>query len=85
MKHLYVRHEQTVADPLQQERVLRALRIILEHQEDADASRTLCQSVNPQSAAGGLSSAIILSSGESVLATSLPVETIVGEANLSFE
>ena len=53
MKHLYVRHEQTVADPLQQERVLRALRIMLEHQEDADASRTLCQSVNPQSAAGG--------------------------------
>jgi hypothetical protein len=48
MKHLYVRHEQTVADPLQQERVLRALRIILEHQEDSDASRTLCQSIHPQ-------------------------------------
>ena len=36
-----------------QERLLRALRIILEHQEDADASRTLCQSVNAPSATGG--------------------------------
>lgn len=53
MKHRYGRHEQTVADPLQQERVRRALRIILEHQEDAEARRTLCQSVHPQSAAGG--------------------------------
>src|SRR5262249_9600556 len=53
MRHLYIRHEQTVVDPLQQERLLRALRIILEHREDTDASRTLCQSVNTPSATGG--------------------------------
>jgi hypothetical protein len=53
MKHLSIRHEQIVADPLRQERLLRALRIILEHQEDADASRTLCQSVNTHAATGG--------------------------------
>ena len=53
MKHLSIRQEQILADPLQQERLLRALRIILEHQEDAGASRTLCQSVNAQSATGG--------------------------------
>jgi hypothetical protein len=53
MQHRYVRHEQTVADPLQQERVLRALRIRLDHQEDAEASRTLCQRVHTPSAPGG--------------------------------
>lgn len=53
MNHRYVRHEQTVADPRQKERVLRALRIMLEHQEDADARRTLGQSVNTPSAPGG--------------------------------
>jgi hypothetical protein len=52
MKHLYIRHEQTVADPLQPERLLRALRIIPEHQENTNASRTLCQSVNAPSAIG---------------------------------
>jgi len=32
MKHLYIRSQQTVTDPLQQERLRRALTIILEHQ-----------------------------------------------------
>jgi hypothetical protein len=31
-----------VADPLQSERVLKALKIILEHQEDTKASSMLC-------------------------------------------
>jgi hypothetical protein len=53
MKHRYGRHQQTVADPLQQERVLRALRIMLDHQEDAEASRPLGQRVNTPSAPGG--------------------------------
>jgi hypothetical protein len=51
MKHLQVRHQYPVADPLQQERVRRALRIIVEHQEEDHASRTLRQSLNPQSTA----------------------------------
>jgi len=42
MKPLYIRQQQTVADPLQSERLLKALRIILEHQEDSHGSRTLC-------------------------------------------
>ena len=42
MKPLYIRQQQTVADPLQSERLLKALRIILEHQEDSNGSRTLC-------------------------------------------
>ena len=33
MKPLYIRQQQTVADPLQAERLLKALTIILEHQE----------------------------------------------------
>ena len=32
MKPLYIRQQQTVADPLQSERLLKALTIILEHQ-----------------------------------------------------
>ncbi len=39
MRHLQVRHQYPVADPLQQERVRRALRIIVEHQEEDQASR----------------------------------------------
>jgi hypothetical protein len=35
MRHLYIGHEWIVADPRPQERLLRALRIILEHPEDA--------------------------------------------------
>jgi hypothetical protein len=42
MKPLYIRQQQTVADPLQSERLLKALTIILEHQEDRNGSRTLC-------------------------------------------
>ena len=42
MKPLYIRQQQTMADPLQSERLLKALTIILEHQEDEDASSTLC-------------------------------------------
>jgi hypothetical protein len=42
MKPLYIRQQQTVADPLQSERLLKALTIILEHQEDSNGSRTLC-------------------------------------------
>jgi hypothetical protein len=53
MKHVDLRHAQTVADPRQRERVLRALRIRLAHQEDAEASRPLCQSGNTPSAPGG--------------------------------
>jgi hypothetical protein len=44
MKHLQVRRKVSVADPLQLERLLRALKIILEHQEKIDASCTLCPS-----------------------------------------
>jgi hypothetical protein len=41
MKALHIRQQQTVADPLQSERLLKALKIILEHQEDPDASSIL--------------------------------------------
>jgi hypothetical protein len=34
MKHLYISHEWTVAEPRPQERLLRAIRIILQHPED---------------------------------------------------
>ena len=39
MKTLRIRSQLTVADPLQAERLLKALRIILEHQEAPNASR----------------------------------------------
>ena len=42
MKPLYIRQQQTVADPLQSERLLKALTIILEHQENSNGSCTLC-------------------------------------------
>ena len=42
MKTLRIRSQLTVADPLQAERLLKALRIILEHQEAPDASSLLC-------------------------------------------
>ena len=42
MKTLHIRSQRTGADPLQSERVLKALRIILEHQENTDASSLLC-------------------------------------------
>ena len=53
MKHLCIRHQQTVADPLQSERLLKALKIILEDQEKHHASSTLCPSLNQPSAARG--------------------------------
>jgi hypothetical protein len=46
MKSLRIRHQQMVADPLQSERVLRALTIILEHQEAPDASSPVCTSLD---------------------------------------
>jgi len=52
MKHLSVRRQTSVADPLQQERLRRALTIIMEHQEEDHASRTLCLSLHPQSTTG---------------------------------
>jgi hypothetical protein len=42
MKTLRIRDQLTVADPLQLERVRKALTIILEHQEDPEASSLLC-------------------------------------------
>jgi len=52
MKQLHVRHQTSVADPLQQERLRRALAIIMEHQEDDPASRTLRPSLDSQSTTG---------------------------------
>ena len=49
MKHLTIRYQYTVTDPLQDERLLRALRIILEHQEENHASRSVCPSLHPSS------------------------------------
>jgi hypothetical protein len=46
MKTLHIRSQRTVADPLQSERVLKALRIILEHQENTDASSLLTDGVS---------------------------------------
>jgi hypothetical protein len=34
MKHLRIRQQLSVADPLHRERLLRAIKIILEHQEE---------------------------------------------------
>jgi hypothetical protein len=42
MKTLRIRDQLTAADPLQLERVLKALTIILEHQEAPAASSLLC-------------------------------------------
>jgi hypothetical protein len=39
MKALRMRHQQTVADPRQLERLLKALTPLLEHQEDRPGSR----------------------------------------------
>jgi hypothetical protein len=49
MKALHIRQPQTVADPLQSERLLKALKIILEHQEDHEASSILCSSLDQSS------------------------------------
>jgi hypothetical protein len=42
MKTLRIRFQLTAADPLQAERLLKALRMILEHQEAPDARSLLC-------------------------------------------
>ena len=47
MKTLRIRSQLTVADPLQAERLLKALRIILEHQEAPNASSLLCTRLDP--------------------------------------
>ena len=49
MKALHIRQQQTVADPLQSERLLKALKIILEHQEDHEASSILCPRLDQSS------------------------------------
>jgi hypothetical protein len=49
MKALRIRPQQTVADPLQSERLLTALTIILEHQEDRKG-RSMLRSSLDQSA-----------------------------------
>ena len=46
MKPLRIRHQQMVADPLQSERVLKALTIMLAHQENRHRSRPLCSSLD---------------------------------------
>jgi hypothetical protein len=52
MKHLSIRHQYSVADPLHQERVRRALAISLEHQEEDHASCPLGSCLHPQSTTG---------------------------------
>ena len=42
MKALRIRQQQSVADPLQWERLLKELTIIREHQEDSHGSSLLC-------------------------------------------
>ena len=41
MKSLHIRQQQVVLDPLSAERLLRALKIIIEHEEVTHASSTL--------------------------------------------
>jgi len=53
MKHLRIRQQLSVADPLQRERLLWAIKIILEHQEAQNASSDLRQSLDTQLATGG--------------------------------
>ena len=52
MKHLYIRHQHVITDPLQQERLQRALTIILEHQEAANARSALCPRLHASAATG---------------------------------
>ena len=53
MKALHIRQQQRVTDPLQTERLLKALHIILEHQEKQDASSIVCASLDESSTTGG--------------------------------
>jgi hypothetical protein len=52
MKPLHVRHQPLVADPLQQERLRRALASIMNCQADHPASCSVRPSVEPQPTAG---------------------------------
>ena len=51
MNNLHIRQQHAVTDPLQRERLLRALKIILEPSEKTNASSPLCQSLNASSTA----------------------------------
>jgi hypothetical protein len=51
MNNLYIRQQQAVTDPLQRERLLRALKIILDPLEKTNASNPLCQGFNASSTA----------------------------------
>jgi hypothetical protein len=53
MKALHIRQQQRVTDPLQTERLLKALHIILEHQENHNASSLVCTSLDESSTTGG--------------------------------
>ena len=46
MNNLHIRQQHAVTDPLQRERLLRALKIILEPSEKTNASNPLCQGLN---------------------------------------
>jgi hypothetical protein len=52
MKQLHVRHQTSVADPLRQERLRRALAIIMDYQEDPQARRTVRSCLYSQSTTG---------------------------------
>jgi len=52
MKHLNIRHQQVITDPLQQERLRRALTVILEHQETPKARSALCPRLHASAATG---------------------------------
>jgi hypothetical protein len=52
MRQLRIRHHPSVAEPLRQERLRRALAIIRDSQEDDQASCTRRQSLHPQSTPG---------------------------------
>lgn len=52
MKRLSIRHQYSVADPLQQERIRRALAIILEQQAEDQASRPLRPRLSPHPTPG---------------------------------
>jgi hypothetical protein len=49
MNALHIRPQQPVADPLQSECVLKALKLMLEHQEDHEARSILCSRLDQSS------------------------------------
>lgn len=52
MKEFHLRSIQTVADQLHKVRLLKAMNIILEHQEETHDGSNICQSLNQQSTEG---------------------------------